>query len=62
MKRHFISFNAICMMSALVMALPMVCSAQTLDMNTFNASMSLRKFQVKLIGIAMSARTKLGTL
>ena len=40
MKKHFISFNAICMMSALVLALPMVCSAQTLDMNTFNASMS----------------------
>ena len=40
MKRNFICFNAICMVSALVLALPMVCGAQTLDMNTFNASMS----------------------
>ena len=40
MKRNFISFNTICMVSALVLALPMVCGAQALDMNTFNASMS----------------------
>ena len=40
MKRHFISLNAICMVASLVLALPVLCRAQALNMNAFNASMS----------------------
>ena len=42
MKRDFIR-----LMSALALALPVFCSAQALDMNTFNASMSTEEISVE---------------